>query len=459
MDKRTKIILVAIILFISLSLQVFLASKNTVLLWDENAYLANAKSYFEEVNYAEDFRFPFLELFIVPVWFLFGISNLAAQIIMVLFSVGTLLLFYLLSNFYFKRWWISFSLLVFFAFSKIFLFWSFRVYTDIPSLFFLLLSWYLFLYHWKFEQKNNWLLFFSGIAAMFAFYTRFPAGVALALGLIPLFYKQWRHFLFFAFGALTVFIPWSIRNVVLYNNPIWDLIAQYSVIATYNATQPLSMLLFFIYLSFGLSLLFIPFSFLKLFKERFFRNYQSLILICLIVIPYYFFFVSLKLERYVLALFPLILFLIGIGFDYLSSLKFFKDKYYYFLLVFVFILFLSLTLINNGVDYFKYEKSSIYCQKNSSLQQSIDYAKKHIPKSDLIISNAWPWFGYGGNFRVMAPWTDDVLELLIFERVHGWLFLHNKYALYSESLLEKGSCFKNFTDSCGYTVTLCRLVK
>lgn len=121
-NNKNKIILVLIVLLLSLLLQVFLAGKNTALLWDENAYLANAKSYFEPVNYDEDFRFPFLELYILPVWFIFGISNFAAHLVMVLFSVGTLFLFYLVSKFYFKRWWLSFSLLVFFAFSKLFLF-------------------------------------------------------------------------------------------------------------------------------------------------------------------------------------------------------------------------------------------------------------------------------------------------------------------------------------------------
>ncbi|MBN1175514.1 glycosyltransferase family 39 protein [Candidatus Woesearchaeota archaeon] len=459
MNNKTKIILVLIVLLISLVLQVFLASKDTALLWDENAYLANAKSYFEPVNYDEDFRFPFLELYIVPVWFVFGISDFSAHLVVILFSVGTLFLFYLVSKFYIKRWRVSFSLLVFLAFSKLFLFWSFRVYTDIPSIFFFLLSWYLFLYHWKYKQRNNWLLFFSGMAAIFAFNTRFPAGGCLFLGVILLCYKEWNRLLYFALGVISILVPWSIRNIILYGNPMWDFFAQYSVIATYNATQPLSVLLLFIYVSFGLSLLFIPFSFIKLFKERSSKNYQSLILFVLVLIPYYFFFVSLKLERYVIALFPILLLLVGIGLEYISSLKLFNEKNYLYLLYFVFGLFLILTLVSNGVVFFKDEKSVVYCQTNSSLQQSIDYAKEHILPSDLIISNAWPWFGYYGNFRVLAPWTDDVDELLIYEKIHAWLFMYSKYDLYSQTLMDKGSCFKNFTDSCGYTVTLCRLEK
>lgn len=294
---------------------------------------------------------------------------------------------------------------------------------------------------------------------MFAFNTRFPAGVCLFLGVILLCYKEWKRLLYFVLGVLSILVPWSIRNIIVYGNPLWDFFAQYSVIATYNATQPLSILLFFIYISFGLSLLFIPFSFIKLFKERLSKNYQSLILFAVLLIPYYFFFVSLKLERYVLALLPIFLILIGVGFEYLSSLALFKDKNYLYLLYFVFVIFLILVLLNNGVSYFKDEQSSIVCQQNSSLEQSINYAKEHIPPSDLIISNAWPWYGYQGNFRVLSPWTDDVSKLLVHERIHAWLFIYTKYDLYSQSLIDQGSCFKEFTDSCGYKVTLCRLVK
>jgi len=457
MNKNNGIILVSVLLLIFFLFQLFLTHQHPDLLWDENVYLSNARGHLESTNFSEDFRFPFLELYILPLWFVFGISVFVAKLLVILFSVGTLFIFYLLSRFYIKSWWLRFSLLFFFAFSKLFLFWSFRVYTDIPSLFFFLLSWYLFLLYFSKKKNSFYLLFFSGVSSAFAFFTRFPAAVGLAVSVILAIKRRWKELSYLLAGFFIIFIPWSIKNLVQYGNPIWDLTAQASIIGLYTRWQSPVILLKFIFSSFGLLLLFAIGAGYYLLSNKHKLSSQLLILFSSLLTVYYLFFINLKLERYVLALFPLILLLIGIGFEQFLSLHFFKKtlRRYVFISVFISLFVWSLFISPLWGNHYS---ALLTYDSDTAMRQSLDYAEKNISSSDLIVSNFWPWLGFQGNHRVSSPWSLVPSELLVNDDF-AWVLMHNRLGFNYDSMLNISDCFKTFNGSNGEVVTLCRLEK
>lgn len=99
------------------------------------------------------------------------------------------------------------------AFSSIFFFFNYRLYVEIPSLFFVLLS--LFLIYKK-------RYFFSGISIALAFLTKFPSGIFL-ITLLPLiiYKKDLKPFFYYIAGFTTATAPYLILNYILYNNPVF----------------------------------------------------------------------------------------------------------------------------------------------------------------------------------------------------------------------------------------------
>ncbi|MEM3122199.1 MAG: glycosyltransferase family 39 protein [Candidatus Pacearchaeota archaeon] len=152
--------------------------------WDEAVYMSMGKYLFSfgEIGFWEPLRPILLPIINGFIWFLSLNQVLVGEIIMILFSTGSLIVFYkLLSEFYDKKF--SLFSTAIFAITPIFFYHGFYVFTEIPSLFFGLLSLYCFI-------KSRF--FIAGIFSSLAFLTRFPQGIFFACIFLFLFWEIYK---------------------------------------------------------------------------------------------------------------------------------------------------------------------------------------------------------------------------------------------------------------------------
>src|SRR5438445_1485505 len=117
-------------LFALFLLLLFFNFLNLPLLWDEAAYLGNARSHISVSNFTEDFRFPLLEWLVASVWLITGESIFFARLLVIALAILSSYLFYLISlNYFSKR--ASLFATIFFSISSLILLWGLRVYADV----------------------------------------------------------------------------------------------------------------------------------------------------------------------------------------------------------------------------------------------------------------------------------------------------------------------------------------
>ncbi len=432
------LVIFLLILFLSFN------SLNPVLLWDECAYLGNARAHLGGSNFIEDFRYPLLEYIIASVWYFTGESIFAARFIIILMSLVTVLVFYLISREFFS---INDSLLITFLFSisSQFILWGFRAYTDIPSLMFLLLSFFSFLKYR--ESKKFAVISLSGAFFALAFLSRFTVALfGLAVFIEFVLKKDYKGFLLFALFVLLVLLPWMGYNYVTYEDPIWDFKEQYKIVADYTTTQPITLQLNNLFLTLGLLVFFLPFGLIFLTKHR-----EYLIVSYVIIsLVYYLFFVNMKLARYYVVFLPF-LYLIGYsGLLWLSEIPVLKKinfKLFSLILIllssiFLFFGFININLENN-------------CDANSSILTSVEYFNSLEEKPQVIISNYWPWLGYYLNTSVSSIWDENITNLInIYEPEY---FAYNSIVgmKYNKSLLDNNErlfLVKKITGDCNQEI-------
>lgn len=214
-----------LILTLLLLLSFFLLFKLTrfhYLGWDESVYLGMAHSIASSGDYGlwEDIRPPLLPLFL-SVGFFSEYSVFAAEFVLLLFAFGVLILTYILALHLFNKHAACLSVLLL-CLTPLFLFDSMQILTGIPSVFFVLLSFYFFL---KSDDKKH--LFFAGFFAALAFLMRFPSGLLLiALYALLVFYaydkKAYRllplNLCFLTLGFLLPVLVFMLFNAYLYHS-------------------------------------------------------------------------------------------------------------------------------------------------------------------------------------------------------------------------------------------------
>jgi 4-amino-4-deoxy-L-arabinose transferase-like glycosyltransferase len=385
-----------------------------LLLWDENAYLGNARSHLSDANYTEDFRYPLLEFIITAVWSMTGESIFAARFVLVLFYLATIYLFFLITQKQVKQ---SGLLTLLFSFSSILIFWGFRIYTDVLVLFFILLSFHLL------QKQRSRYVFFAGIATGLAFLTRFTAIILVgAIVINYLLKKDIKNTAFFLLGCLLSISPWLIFNYATYGDPLWDFKGYQDIVSRYNAFM--SPLLFIEQIIATTHIFFIGLLFQI--KKAWRDSNQRLMLIYIILHIAYIGFVSdVKSDRYVISILPFIYIL---GWSFITNIQRSTARKVAITMtgIFTFLL-LSIALVQ-----IQYQFS---CDKGGSIAQSIDYLSS---QQDIdVLSNVWPWFGYYNNFRVHSLYTTNIDELL---QTH-----HPKYFIYVEGFADPFD--KNILDS------------
>ncbi|MFP4523492.1 MAG: ArnT family glycosyltransferase [Candidatus Nanoarchaeia archaeon] len=429
----------------------FLASQQSLLLWDEPVYLSNAQSHLTTTHFTEDFRFPGLEYVLVGAFALFGSSIFTAQIVMIVFSLLGIFAFYLLAKELFAQTKNStlFQLIATLSFAIIppMIFWSFRIYTDIPSVTCMLFSIYFFIKSIpekkaskKFispsSKKIYCFIALAGIFASLSFLLRFSTILfVIPIGIYLLYNKRFKHLLFFSAGALATLLPWLLYNTIQYSHPLWDLLAQGGAVASYTAWQPISILFNYLIAIHSLFLLGLPLAFYQLKSQPKKQQLLVWILVSVLAITTFFYFsvVQLKLLRYSLMFIPFTLLLSVWGISRLQIVPFFKRKKYF---VFIFLGLCFLILIAGSFSQVITLQEKASYEKKSALYQSIHYAEENIPQGEMILSNNWVWFGYYGNHQVMSLWDTNITNLITVSNASTVIYFSKIGVYYNQSILD-----------------------
>jgi len=214
--KYKKILLV--ILLLTLFSRLIFAFGSQEVLWDSGVYTGMGKYIFSggEIGLWEELRPVGMSFVLGFFWFLGLNPLLFGMMFTILLMLGVVYLTYMLGREWFDERVALFASL-FIAFSSIFYYLSFHQYTEIPAVFFVLFSLFLFT-----KKKYVW----AGAIAGVAFYFKFPAGlVIIALGMVLLFSKNYKE-LFRTMIAFTLTVlPYFIWSWITYGNPFATLLA------------------------------------------------------------------------------------------------------------------------------------------------------------------------------------------------------------------------------------------
>ena len=223
-QKNSKSIILLSLIFITLSV-VFLVFYKEIW-WDSAVYSNIGKFIFSNGNFGiwEDARPLVLPLILGLGWKIGFNEVMFVKIVSLAFSLGSILMVYLISKKYFSQKTAIYSS-IFTAFSSIFFFFSSLGMTEIPSVFFALLSLY-----FLFENRPFVSGLFSGIAFMARFFSIFAI---IPIYLFHLIYFDRKKFVGkyskVFFGFVAVIVPYLILNVALYHNVLYPFQLQINI--------------------------------------------------------------------------------------------------------------------------------------------------------------------------------------------------------------------------------------
>jgi len=193
--------------------------------WDSAVYVGMGKFIFSAGNTGvfEPMR-PLLLPFLFGALWKAGLSPiLFGMVLEFLFALGAIFLAYLITKQAFGRKIATISSFIL-AFNFLFFFFSFKLYTEIPTIFFVLASLYFFIIYREREKKNIYLLL-SALFTVLAFLTRYPA---LLIFLVTNFFlvkdmvekktKSIKSFFLFNFFTFMLILPYLIFNFFNYGS-------------------------------------------------------------------------------------------------------------------------------------------------------------------------------------------------------------------------------------------------
>ncbi len=406
-----------------LVLFIYFISLDGMLLWDEHAYMANARNHLTQSYYTEDFRFPLLEFIVALTWTFTGESVFAAQLLAVFFSLLLILFVYLLSKELMEEKYALIAALVTGLSSQL-LFWGFRVYNDILGMVFVVMSIYFFFFFFNNRKKSaigsNTLLFFAGACTGLVFLARFPLVIIPGLFFAYFIYKKnLKGVLFASIGAGIPILAWMLDNFIRFGNPFYQFFEQARIVSEYSVYQSPALLLGFFWETFSFSLLFlVPFLAYVFYAKKNQREILLLLTAALIVnLVFYLFFVDLKLERYLLVFIPLMAVCMALGLKFLVE----KTRHYNMaVLVLLSALLLAPILISSTYT-FNDMAHDAYCTRDGAVKSSIAYVKENIEPGELVVADTWVYYGFHANARIYN-WSGGV-DIDSALRVHEPVFI------------------------------------
>lgn len=288
-------------LFVFLVLGVFLSSRLTVLDWDAASYVLNGVFFLGGGEYVEWHRPPLWSLFLGFVFLLGG--DFLVRLFGVFVSVLVVHSVFLLGKRLGGEWFGVVSALLFMV-QPLVVYWSPRLYSEIPSIGLTALSFFFLL------SGRFWLhSLFNGLS----FLTRYVSGLNLVVSVVFSWLVgelSFRRVLVLVGGFVLVVFPWLLVNWFAHGNPFYSMFVAFRQM---SVIPPSSLQFYFVHLfdvfSPPLFVLFVVGVFL--FFNRFVRvssrgvfvERSFLFLPFLLVFFYFLFFqawVSVKLLRYVL---------------------------------------------------------------------------------------------------------------------------------------------------------------
>ena len=318
------IILLSIVLLVHL---IFLPGFHEIW-WDSGVYVGMGKHVFSvgSAGLWEHIRPPFWPLILGVFWFL-GIDPVFFGLLFeLIFSLGAVVLFYGITKYYFDEKAALFGS-VLFAFSSIFFYLSFHLYTEVPAVFFALLAIYLFI------SKRYYL---SGIFITIACLTKFPMGLFFpVLLLVLLLNKDFKNSLRLSAGFIVSLIPVLIVFQLFYGNALLPFIDARETILQVLGCNVLRFKpwwhYFYLILSENALNLFAVIGLIAFFLR--FKKKKLLPLFCLVAPLIYFSQLHCRDYRYLALFIPFVAMFSGYGIAYfVDKIKNYKRQAFYFAL-------------------------------------------------------------------------------------------------------------------------------
>ncbi len=428
MKKQTirKIVFIGIILLFILFKLFILFNYYHFPSWDESVYIGMAKAMISsgKTGLWEEIRPPLLPLLFKPLLMITLVLKLPSNplflldLLMLFFAIGVLILVHSITKYFIKQQQQfeeeqqlqksqqslqSFQLILpaiaalSLAFSPLFFIESSKYMTEIPSSFFILLTFYLTL-----KQKHPFLI---GLSAALAFLMKFPNFLLIAA--ITIYYlfiyfesknkmRVIKDILFTYAGFLLLFIPFLILNFILYKHYTESIFAAifYPLLQgslhqsnlLHKISPSLLNVLYYPYILLKENLLLI-FSIFTIFLIKK-LNEIKLLLIMLVIYLMYFTAIVNKQPRFSLLFLPIVVILAGIVIN--EIIQFMQEKR---IAKNIFIIFLVIVLI-----------FTIYF----SIQKTILEIKQYYPKTQPeIVTNYYHFFdNYSEDTRIIT--TDPI---------------------------------------------------
>lgn len=286
--------------------------------WDAGVYLGMGKFLFSfgQSGLWEHIRPPLLPVFLGFFWWL-GLSPVFfGRLLELFFMTGSVFLIYRVAEFWFDRRTALISSLLL-CFSPIVFYLSFHLYTEIPAVFFILLSFYLF-------QRSRFFL--SGASMSLAFLVKFPAAI-FAPVLAVFLLRRWRDLLKFCSGFAVPAAPYFLLSWVIYGSPFTTLLAARDAIQRALGCNVLRFRPWYFYFVTLVTseIVFNVFSLVGLFAVFRGRLRPRFIILLSLVLPLlYFIQLHCRDYRYLVLFYPFVALLAGFGFSW--STRFLNRK-------------------------------------------------------------------------------------------------------------------------------------
>jgi 4-amino-4-deoxy-L-arabinose transferase-like glycosyltransferase len=240
-DNYDKLFIGVLIFAFLLRIWIFIITKNQTLWFDAAEYLSTAKHWAGIGNMTDIwyYRRGFFWPLFCSVFFKFGLGDAGVRFVTVLFSTGIIAVSYFLIKDMFNKKYALFACIGL-SMSWVFLFFTGRPMTDIPSAFFLLISLWFFWKGYELKQGNKFL-YFSAFFFSVSVLTRMQNLMFIPVFFVFIFIKEkfsflknrslWKALLVFALVMSPVFILYYHH----FGNPITDILSWYFGIQTGNA--------------------------------------------------------------------------------------------------------------------------------------------------------------------------------------------------------------------------------
>jgi len=441
-DPQNLILVGIILLSFFIRLYYFNLTSQQPLWWDESEYMLKAKAIAfgtPETGWWEGR--PILFSSVLSVILSLGFGESFIRFLLVLLSLGTVLMVYFLGKDLINK---KTGLIASFLFSLFYLdlFYTFRIMTDVLSVFLGVLIFYLF---FKSEKKPK-LVLWLGPLIVISFLFRFPNILFFFIfGLYVLVAKREvfnnKYYWITALLGLIVLVPYLVWSQVSFGDPLHALnvagsgaiqtpeSGRFGIFFEYLRFFPgtyLHLILFMV-LIIGLVYfldLFLGFDKLLVSKDKELHKKLFVLIWLLVPLIYHGFFVNHAEDRYIFIIFPAIFYLIGFGSEQIYT---FGKKYNKsFALVFVVLILTvgSYQLIMHSDVIIKSRKDSYDGLKAAGL-----WIKDHSSAEDIILSMGRPqntYYSERETFRIpptaeeldqnISAWTPKYLVLSIWEK-------------------------------------------